>query len=115
MTEESKVQTVELPKENRGMRVDLSDGSTIFVKFRIKHKKRGNHTTECQITDEMGPYPVCIARCNYRDRYDKARGKQIALGRALSKCIPGNGLNRRLRLEVWKKFFKIHTPNRKEV
>ncbi len=106
------------------MKVELSNGSKVYVDFYVQQRERSNPITLCEITDarwaDASETPIAngkserlllgsgIAFCCKRDKYNKVIGKAKALHRALQRCSMTSGEAKRpLRMEIWKVFEKV--------
>lgn len=60
---------------------------------RGKRKDRIYHVTECwvQPADKSLPPQVALAECSPLDRYDREKGRRMALTRVLALVFPGSG------------------------
>ena len=105
------------------MKVTLSKGATVYVDFYVKHRRRSNPITICEITDacwsDGSSEPTGngktgtlllgrgVAYCCRKDRYNKVLGKAKALSRAMQNWSTMNRItDRPTRMEIWKTFDK---------
>jgi hypothetical protein len=98
------------------MKVELQDGSSYYVDFFTIPMKRGNHTTKCVISpcnlaegEGSTIEYVGFAKCNRKDKYDKAIGKAKSLHRALHDGFFSGPTSKKIRLRFWEKFYKTLT------
>lgn len=75
------------------MKVTLADGRTVYFNFVVDRQPKGNHTTICCLELAPGEHNgkaviTSVAKCHVGDQYNKAKGKVIALERALAKAFP---------------------------
>lgn len=104
------------------MKVLLTSGKAIYVEFTVIHKeKKRNHSTKCEIfdgkdkKDDRVPVSVGIAKCNQKDKYNKAIGKARALDRAI-KNIYNLKDQRNIRKKIWVRFFDLlQTPDKESL
>jgi hypothetical protein len=88
------------------MKVELEGGRVCYVKFTVKHRRNGRHTTYCTVRVQQEGEPergaVFEAKCSPRDWYNKVMGKARAMDRALRSL----DLSRSDRLRVWERFYR---------
>jgi len=90
------------------MKVKLADGVVIHFNFIIERKKKGNHTTRCELKNAKDKDTLLaygIAKCNSIDKYDQIMGKVKALDRALCWKFP-RVTHREYRMKIWYRFFE---------
>jgi hypothetical protein len=87
----------------------ILDGRAVFhFNFIIEPKKKGNHTTLCEIRRTRDNNPATgngTARCNPIDKYDQIMGKTKALDRALKQMFPRT-IDRECRMYFWRAFYR---------
>ena len=92
------------------MKVTLEKGAVYHFNFIIETKKKGNHTTQCEIRTDKDRELLAgygISKCNRADKYDQIMGKVKALNRALRDSgMFSRPERRKHRMKIWRRFFE---------